>query len=287
MKATPTSQQLLSQIGNAKTIVFVGGISPRLEGEEMKVNEPGFKGGDRTDIELPQVQRDLLHMLHQAGKKIVFVNCSGGAMALVPELQSCDAIVQGWYPGEQGGQAIAEVLTGQVNPSGKLPLTFYRSVNDLPDFLDYTMKNRTYRYFKGETLFPFGYGRSYSSFAVSPVMLSTSEVTGVYDPCDRETVLLTASAEVENTSAVPGVVTVQLYIRDNTASLARLVRELRGFSRVELQPGEKRTASFDVTPSMLSFVGMEGRYVLEPGRFTVWIGEDSETENKREFVLSE
>jgi beta-glucosidase len=118
-------------------------------------------------------------------------------------------------------------------------------------------------------------------------MLSTSEVTGVYDPCDRETVLLTASAEVENTSAVPGVVTVQLYIRDNTASLARPVRELRGFSRVELQPGEKRTASFDVTPSMLSFVGMEGRYVLEPGRFTVWIGEDSETENKREFVLSE
>ena len=161
-----TSQQLLAQIGNAETVVFVGGISPRVEGEEMKVSDPGFKGGDRTDIELPKVQRDMLRMLHQAGKKVVFVNCSGGAMAMVPELQSCDAIVQGWYPGEQGGQAIAEVLTGQVNPSGKLPLTFYRSVKDLPDFMDYTMKNRTYRYFKGEALFPFGYGLSYTTFEI-------------------------------------------------------------------------------------------------------------------------
>ena len=116
---TPTRQQLLAQIGQAETVIFVGGISPRVEGEEMKVSDPGFKGGDRTDIELPQVQRDMLKMLHEAGKKVVFVNCSGGAMAMTPELETCDAILQGWYGGEQGGQAIAEVITGQVNPSGK------------------------------------------------------------------------------------------------------------------------------------------------------------------------
>ena len=124
-------------------MIFVGGISPKLEGEEMRVDEEGFKGGDRTSIELPKAQRETLAMLHQAGKKVIFVNCSGSAMGLLPERESCDAIIQAWYGGELGGQALAEVLFGDYNPSGKLPVTFYKSTNDLPDFLDYKMKNRT------------------------------------------------------------------------------------------------------------------------------------------------
>ena len=149
-KFAPTMQQLLTNVGKAETVIFVGGIAPTLEGEEMKVSEPGFKGGDRTSIELPQAQRDVLKMLHDAGKKVIFVNCSGSAIALTPELESCDAIVQWWYDGEQGGTALAEVLFGNYNPSGKLPITFYKNTEELPDFLDYTMKNRTYRYYTGE-----------------------------------------------------------------------------------------------------------------------------------------
>ena len=162
-KVAPTYQELLAQIGDAETVIFVGGISPKLEGEEMRVDEEGFKGGDRTSIELPKAQRETLAMLHQAGKKVIFVNCSGSAMGLLPERESCDAIIQAWYGGELGGQALAEVLFGDYNPSGKLPVTFYKSTNDLPDFLDYKMKNRTYRYFTGEPLFPFGYGLSYTN----------------------------------------------------------------------------------------------------------------------------
>ena len=154
-KVAPTYQELLAQIDDAETVIFVGGISPKLEGEEMRVDEEGFKGGDRTSIELPKAQRETLAMLHQAGKKVIFVNCSGSAMGLLPELESCDAIIQAWYGGELGGQALAEVLFGDYNPSGKLPITFYKSTDDLPDFLDYKMTNRTYRYFTGEPLFPF------------------------------------------------------------------------------------------------------------------------------------
>ena len=127
----------------------------------MNVNEQGFKGGDRTSIELPQAQRSLLDALHKAGKKIIFVNCSGSAVGLLPESHNTDAILQAWYPGEQGGQAVADVLFGDYNPTGKLPITFYKSTEDLPDFENYDMNNRTYRYFKGEALYPFGYGKSY------------------------------------------------------------------------------------------------------------------------------
>ena len=149
-KSNPTREKLLAEIGDAGTVIFVGGISPRLEGEEMRVDEPGFKGGDRTSIELPQVQRDMLAMLHEAGKKVIFVNCSGSAMALVPESEHCDAIIQAWYGGERGGEAVADIIFGDYNPSGKLPVTFYKSTDQLPDFEDYRMAGRTYRYFKGE-----------------------------------------------------------------------------------------------------------------------------------------
>ena len=258
-KTTPTAQQLLAQLGDAETVVFVGGISPRFEGEEMKVSEAGFKGGDRTDIELPQVQRDLLRMLHETGKKVIFVNCSGGAMAMVPELESCDAILQGWYPGELGGQAIAEILTGQVNPSGKLPVTFYRSVNDLPDFLDYTMKNRTYRYFKGETLFPFGYGLSYTTFDISKPVYKNNKV----------------QLTVKNTGKVEGTEVLQVYVR-NISDTNGPLKTLRAYQRVTLKAGGAQMVSIDFPREC--FEGWDAKtntMRVVPGKYELMVGTSS------------
>ena len=269
-KTAPTSQQLLAQIGNAETVVFVGGISPRLEGEEMKVSEPGFKGGDRTDIELPQVQRDMLRMLHEAGKKVVFVNCSGGAMAMVPELESCDAILQGWYPGELGGQAIAEILTGQVNPSGKLPVTFYRSVNDLPDFLDYTMKDRTYRYFKGEALFPFGYGLSYTTFAIGKPVYKNNKV----------------QLTVKNTGKVEGTEVVQVYVR-NTSDKEGPLKTLRAYQRVTLKAGESKVVTIDFPRTC--FEGWDAKtntIRVVPGKYELMVGSSSADKDLQKIQVS-
>ena len=155
---------LINKLKGIDEVVFVGGLSTLLEGEEMPVTYPGFKGGDRTDIELPLVQRNCLKALKAAGKKVVFVNCSGSAIGLVPETESCDAILQAWYGGESGGQAVADVLFGDYNPSGKLPITFYKDTTQLPGFEDYSMKGRTYRYMTADPLFQFGYGLSYTSF---------------------------------------------------------------------------------------------------------------------------
>ena len=227
-KLAPTFEQLLSQIGDAETVVFVGGISPRLEGEEMRVNEEGFKGGDRTSIELPKAQRETLAMLHKAGKRVVFVNCSGSAMALTPELETCDAILQAWYGGESGGQALAEVLYGDYNPSGKLPVTFYRTTDDLPDFLDYTMKGRTYRYFKGEPLFPFGFGLSYTQFELSDPVYADQKV----------------QVRVRNVGTRQGLETVQVYVR-NLADSEGPLKTLRAYQQVSLAPGESKTLTID------------------------------------------
>ena len=228
-KETPTRESLLADVADAQTVIFVGGISPRLEGEEMKVSEPGFKGGDRTDIELPAVQRQLMQMLHEAGKRVVFVNCSGSAIAMVPEQETtCDAIVQAWY-GERGGEALAEVLTGAYNPSGKLPMTFYRSTDDLPDFLDYRMQNRTYRYFKGQPLYPFGYGLSYTTFAIGkPAYINNNKVR----------------VRVTNTGDREGTEVVQVYVR-RPADAEGPLKTLRAYERVSLKPGESRTVDID------------------------------------------
>ena len=259
-KATPTPQELLAQVGNAETIVFVGGISPRLEGEEMRVSEPGFRGGDRTSIELPQAQRDVLRWLHEAGKKVIFVNCSGGAMAMAPELETCDAILQWWYDGEQGGIALADVLTGRYNPSGKLPVTFYRSTDDLPDFLDYTMKNRTYRYFTGEPLFPFGHGLSYTTFEFSkPAVRVKGDV-------------VTLTVTIKNAGKVDGTETVQVYFR-RTADKEGPLKTLCAYQQVTLKTGESRNInitlsrkdfeSWDTQTNTMRFVS--GQYQLMVG----------------------
>ena len=262
-KAVPTPQELLAQVGDAETIIFIGGISPRLEGEEMRVSEPGFRGGDRTSIELPQAQRDVLRWLHEAGKKVVFVNCSGGAVALTPELETCDAILQWWYDGEQGGLALADVLTGRYNPSGKLPVTFYRSTDDLPDFLDYTMKNRTYRYFTGEALFPFGYGLSYTTFSFSKPSV---KVNG-----DNVTLTLT----VKNTGNVDGIETAQVYYR-RTADKEGPQKTLCAYLQVSLKAGESRTVSISLPKKQLeSWDAQSNTMRFQRGEYMFMVGPSS------------
>ena len=164
-------QQVIAQLKGINKVIFVGGISAALEGEEMPVDIEGFKGGDRTNIELPKVQRDFLKALKEAGKQVIFVNCSGSCIALEPEAENCEAIVQAWYAGQEGGTAIADVLFGDYNPSGKLPVTFYKNSKQLPDYEDYSMKGRTYRYFN-DPLFAFGYGLSYTTFAIDNPQLT-------------------------------------------------------------------------------------------------------------------
>ena len=258
-KSTPIKEQILAQVGDAETVVFVGGISPRVEGEEMKVSDIGFKNGDRTDIELPAVQRELLKTLHDAGKKAVFINCSGGAMAMVPEEEYCDAIIQGWYGGERGGEAMAEILTGKYNPSGKLPMTFYRSVNDLPDFEDYRMTNRTYRYFKGTPLYPFGYGLSYTTFDIDKPQYKNNKVC----------------VTVKNTGKMDGTEVVQVYVR-NTADNEGPLKTLRAYQRVSVKAGESKTVEIDFPREC--FEGWDAKtntMRVMPGKYQLMVGTSS------------
>lgn len=256
-----TIPEVTNAVGDAGTVVFIGGISPNLEREEAKVTEVGFDNGDRTSIELPAVQRDLLKALHEAGKKVVLVNCSGSAVALTPELQTCDAILQAWYPGEQGGTAVADVLFGDYNPGGKLPVTFYKDDSQLPPFDDYDMANRTYRYFKGAPLFPFGYGLSYTTFKVG---------TPAYDAASGK-----ITVKVSNTGKRDGVEIVQAYMR-NTADTAGPLKSLRGFARVSLNAGETKTVEIDFPRKSFEGWDVETNTMrVVPGRYDIMVGTSS------------
>ena len=255
-------QQTIAQLKGIDKVVFVGGIAPSLEGEEMPVNIEGFKGGDRTNIELPKVQRDFLKALKAAGKQVIFVNCSGSAIALEPEMQTCDAIVQAWYPGQEGGTAVADVLFGDVNPSGKLPVTFYKRSDQLPDYEDYSMKGRTYRYFN-DALFPFGYGLSYTTFEMGE---ASCTVNG-------DSVAITVP--LKNTGKCDGTEVVQVYIR-NTADKEGPLKTLRAFKRVDVKAGQKVTETIRL--SRESFEGWDSetntmRFV--PGTYNIFVGNSS------------
>ena len=254
-------QQTINQLKGIDKVIFVGGIAPSLEGEEMPVNIEGFKGGDRTDIELPKVQREFLKALKAAGKQVIFVNCSGSAIALEPEVQTCDAIVQAWYPGQEGGTAVADVLFGDVNPSGKLPVTFYKRSSQLPDYEDYSMKGRTYRYFN-DALFPFGYGLSYTTFEVNA------------EP-SIDTKGIAVKFTVENTGKRDGTEIVQVYIR-NTADKEGPLKTLRAFKRVDVKAGQKVTDTIRLDRE--SFEGWDSetntmRFV--PGTYDIYVGNSS------------
>ena len=254
-----TVSDILSEISDADYVVFAGGISPRLEGEEMKVDAYGFKGGDRTDIQLPKCQRELVKAIRDSGKKVIFVNCSGSAIALVPETETCDAILQAWYPGERGGDAVADVLFGDYNPSGKLPITFYRSVDDLPDFLDYTMTNRTYRYFNGTPLWHFGYGLSYTTFTFGSPKYKDGKIT----------------VDVTNTGLRDGDETVQVYLR-HTADTNGPKKTLRGFKRVSIKAGETKRVVIDMPKeSFETWDAATNTMRVIGGKYDVMVGNSS------------
>ena len=269
-KVNPTPEQLLAQIGETQTVIFVGGISPSLEGEEMRVSEPGFRGGDRESIELPQAQRDILAMLHKAGKKVIFVNCSGSAMGMVPEMESCDAILQWWYGGEKGGAALAEVLFGDKNPSGKLPITFYKSAVDLPDFLDYSMANRTYRYFQGEALFPFGYGLSYTQFEISKPTYSNHKVR----------------VSVKNTGTRQGLETVQVYLK-NLSDPNGPLKSLRAYTQVSLDPGQTKTVTIDLPRERFEGWDVKTNTMrVVPGKYELMVGNSSADKDLKKITVT-
>ena len=223
-------KELINKLKGIDTVIFAGGISSQLEGEEMPVMIPGFKGGDRTDIELPAAQRNCLKALKAAGKKIIYVNCSGSAIGMVPETENCAAILQAWYGGEFGGQAVADVLFGDYNPSGKLPVTFYKNIQQIPDYENYSMKGRTYRYMS-DPLFPFGYGLSYTTFSIGNAQLDKTEIK------TDDAVNLTIP--VSNTGKRGGVEIVQVYMRKIGDSDGPL-KTLKAFKRVELNAGETK-----------------------------------------------
>jgi beta-glucosidase len=239
------------------------GLSPRIEGEEMKVNAEGFAGGDRTKIDLPAPQEELLKRVYAAGKPVVLVLTNGSAMAVNWADENLPAIVEAWYPGEEGGTAVAEALAGDFSPAGRLPVTFYKSVDQLPPFEDYSMAKRTYRYFDGEPLYPFGYGLSYTSFAYKNARVDRGKVSA------KEGV--TVSVDVVNIGATAGDEVVQLYLTHSGVAEAPL-RALRGFQRVHLDRGEKKAVSFSLRDRDLSVVDEAGKHRIVPGTVSVWAG---------------
>ena len=259
---------LLKKLQGIDVVVFVGGLSTLLEGEEMPVSYPGFKNGDRTDIELPSVQRNCLKTLKKAGKKIVFVNCSGSAIALVPETESCEAILQAWYPGESGGQAVADVLFGDYNPSGKLPITFYRNLQQLPDFEDYSMRGRTYRYMS-DPLFPFGFGLSYTTFSIGQATLSKTVLKA-----DEAIVL---SIPVSNTGKRDGTEIVQVYVRRVNDTDGPL-KTLKGFQRIHVSAGKSGQAVISLPYSSFEFFDRaSGKMAVVSGEYEIFYGNSSDT----------
>lgn len=257
--------ELVKQVGDADVVVFVGGISPRLEGEEMSVKEPGFRGGDRENIELPEAQRRAIAALRAAGKKIVFVNCSGSAMGLVPEEANSDAILQAWYGGERGGQAVAEILFGDVNPCGKLPLTFYKNVEQLPDYENYSMEGRTYRYFRGEPLYDFGYGLSYTTFDYGKPKFNQKK--------------LSMTVNVKNTGRMDGTEVVQLYLK-RVADAEGPIKSLRGYQRVALKQGESKDVTIRMNrDDFETWDAQTNTMRVVPGKYQLMVGSSSRAQD--------
>jgi beta-glucosidase len=247
----------------ADVVVAVVGITSELEGEEMQVSEPGFNGGDRTSIDLPKPEEDLLEALATAGKPLVVVLTNGSALGVNWARDHANAIIDAWYPGEEGGAAVAETLSGRNNPAGRLPVTFYKDVSQLPPFEDYSMKGRTYRYFEGTPLFPFGYGLSYTTFSYSKLNVPTGPVTAG-DPVDVE-------VTVSNTGLMAGDEVVQLYLGFPDVPGAPL-RALRGFQRVHLEAGDAKKVRFILQPRDLSMVTEAGDPIVAEGKYAISVG---------------
>ena len=270
-------EALINKLKDVDVVIFAGGISSQLEGEEMPINLPGFKGGDRTDIELPAIQRKCLEELKKAGKKNIFVDCSGSAIGLVPETESCDAILQAWYGGEAGGQAVADVLFGDYNPSGKLPITFYKNISQLPAFEDYSMKGRTYRYMS-DPLYPFGFGLSYTTFSIGDAKVSKTTI--------KKDGSVDLTIPVSNTGKKNGTETVQVYVRkvnDTTGT----IKTLRGFQRVDIAAGKTSNVNINLPPSAFGFYD-KASYGMDVtnGEYEIFYGTSSDNKDLKSFKVT-
>jgi len=248
---------------NADVVIAVLGITSELEGEEMEVSEPGFKGGDRTSLDLPEPEEDLLGAVVSGGKPVVLVLTNGSALAVHWAKDHVNAILDAWYPGEEGGTAVAETLSGKNNPGGRLPVTFYMGVDQLPPFEDYSMKGRTYRYFEGAPLYPFGYGLSYTTFSYSDLALPSSPVAAGQQ--------VTAEATVTNTGSLAGDEVAQFYLSFPNVAGAP-IRALRGFQRIHLDPGQSTRLQFHLTPRDISMVTEAGEPIVAEGKYSVSVG---------------
>jgi beta-glucosidase len=255
--------EALETAKKADIVIMCMGITPRLEGEEMKVTVEGFSGGDRTRIDLPDVQQQLIREIHALGKPVVLVLLNGSALAVNWENDNIPAIIETWYGGQAAGQALADVIFGDYNPAGRLPVTFYKSVEDLPDFKEYRMENRTYRYFTGEPLYPFGYGLSYTTFKYSKFKVAKTISAG-------DEVKVTVN--VKNTGKVAGDEVVQLYISNLGSSVQVPIRALKGFKRIYLLPGETKTVTFSISPDAFSEINEQNKRVINPGVFEISVG---------------
>jgi len=264
--ATPQPNMLAQAVEAAKksdVVVLVLGLNQRLEGEEMPIQVDGFKGGDRTHLNLPKTQSDLMEAMKATGKPVVLVLINGSALSINYAAENMDAILTAGYPGQEGGNAIADVLFGDYNPAGRLPVTYYKSVDQLPAFENYDMEGRTYRYFRQTPLYPFGFGLSFTHFAYSDLNLQKEAKMGEN---------IKVSVKVTNAGDRDGDEVVQLYLTDEKASTPRPIRQLEGFKRITLKKGESQTVQFELEPRQLSMINDKNKQVVEPGYFTITVG---------------
>ncbi|MET0338507.1 MAG: glycoside hydrolase family 3 C-terminal domain-containing protein, partial [Caulobacter sp.] len=257
-----SAEPALAAARDADLVVFAGGLSPKLEGEEMRVTAAGFSGGDRTTLDLTAPQEALLKRLHAQGKPVVLVLMNGSALSVNWADANLPAIIEAWYPGGEGGQAVAELIAGDFSPAGRLPLTFYKSAEDLPAFTDYAMKGRTYRYFAGDPLYPFGHGLSFTRFAYGPAALSRATT--------KPGQVVEVSTEVANTGERDGDEVVQLYLTHKRDGAP--IRALQGFERIHLARGERKVVTFKLDERALSVVDAQGVRRFAPGEVEIFVG---------------
>ncbi len=276
---TPVSAKATaSKVKDADVIVFVGGISPRLEGEEMPVDAEGFRKGDRTNIEIPKVQREMVKALKETGKPIVYVVCTGSALALTWEDANVDAIVNAWYGGQEAGTAVADVLFGDYNPAGRLPITFYKSVDQLPDFLDYDMKGRTYRYMTETPLYPFGHGLSYTTFEYKNAKLSNEKIS--------KDQAVTLTIDIANTGDRDGDEVAQIYIK-NPNDPEGPIKTLKGFKRTHIKAGGTQQVSVELPPKAFwSFNDAKQVMEVRPGKYEILYGGSSDNTKLKSIGLT-
>lgn len=256
-------KKALEAAKKADVVIMCMGLTPRMEGEEMNIEIDGFRGGDRTKIALPAIQEDLIKSVYALGKPVVLVLLNGSALAINWEDENIPAILETWYPGQAAGQALADVLFGDYNPGGRLPVTFYKSVNDLPPFEDYAMRGHTYRYFKGEPLYPFGYGLSYTSFSYDNLKAGNEYKAGD---------TLNIAVDVKNSGAMEGDEVVQLYVSNTEQNVAAPIRVLAGFKRIHLKANETTTVEFKIPSEVFSIINDQNERVVLPGKYTISAG---------------